>query len=52
LGIFIVEAIVIAHDGTIDVESTEDGTTFKVHLPRSQAKRPGSAPKAKHHGTA
>ena len=52
LGLFIVEAIVIAHEGTIDVESTEDGTTFKVHLPRSQAKRPGSAPKATHHGTA
>jgi signal transduction histidine kinase len=35
LGLYIVEAIVTAHQGTIDVESTERGTTFTVYLPRS-----------------
>ena len=34
LGLFIVQAIVAAHHGTIDVESTERGTTFTVRLPR------------------
>jgi signal transduction histidine kinase len=35
LGLYIVQAIVMAHAGTIDVASTEDGTTFTVHLPRT-----------------
>ena len=35
LGLYIVQAIVTAHQGTIDVESTEHGTTFTVRLPRS-----------------
>jgi signal transduction histidine kinase len=35
LGLYIVQAIVAAHRGTIDVESTERGTTFTVRLPRS-----------------
>lgn len=35
LGLYIVQAIVTAHQGTIDVESTERGTTFTVRLPRS-----------------
>lgn len=35
LGLFIVRAIVTAHQGTIDVESDERGTTFTVRLPRT-----------------
>jgi signal transduction histidine kinase len=35
LGLFIVQAIVTAHEGTIEVESSERGTTFTVRLPRS-----------------
>jgi signal transduction histidine kinase len=35
LGLYIAERIVSAHNGRIEVESTEDdGTTFTVHLPR------------------
>jgi signal transduction histidine kinase len=34
LGLYIVESIVTAHRGTIDVDSTEGGTTFTVRLPR------------------
>lgn len=33
LGLYIVEAIVTAHDGSIDVESNENGTTFTMRLP-------------------
>ncbi len=36
LGLFIVERIVAAHGGTIDVRSSgEEGTSFTVHLPRA-----------------
>lgn len=36
LGLFIVERIVAAHGGTIDVDSAkEGGTTFTIHLPRT-----------------
>jgi PAS domain S-box-containing protein len=36
LGLFIVDQLVRAHGGTIDVSSTEDeGTTFRVRLPRA-----------------
>ncbi|MEX2178482.1 MAG: sensor histidine kinase [Gemmatimonadaceae bacterium] len=39
LGLFIVERIVAAHGGTIDVQSArEEGTTFTVHLPREAAR--------------
>jgi sigma-B regulation protein RsbU (phosphoserine phosphatase) len=35
LGLYIVENIVVAHGGTVHVQSTEvDGTTFTVRLPR------------------
>ena len=37
LGLFIVRAIVTAHGGTIDVTSTDAGTTFAVQLPRHAA---------------
>ena len=37
LGLYIVKQIVLAHDGTIAVESTEtDGTTFTLALPRGR----------------
>ena len=35
LGLYIVQAIVTAHKGTIEVESAGSGTTFTVKLPRS-----------------
>ena len=39
LGLFIVREIVLAHNGTIDVESTEAaGTRFTVRLPRTGAR--------------
>jgi signal transduction histidine kinase len=34
LGLFIVREIVRAHDGTIEVASTPEGTTFTMRLPR------------------
>jgi signal transduction histidine kinase len=37
LGLYIVQAIVLAHGGTISVDSTERGTTFTVCLPRGKA---------------
>ena len=39
LGLYIVEQIVRAHDGCIEVRSTlEEGTTFLVRVPRNQSK--------------
>jgi signal transduction histidine kinase len=39
LGLYIVEQIVRAHDGTIDVRSTpEEGTTFLVRVPRDETR--------------
>jgi signal transduction histidine kinase len=38
LGLYIVEQIVLAHDGRIEVRSTpEEGTTFTVRVPRDSA---------------
>jgi signal transduction histidine kinase len=37
LGLYIVQQIVHGHDGTIDVESSADGTTFTLSLPRHAA---------------
>jgi signal transduction histidine kinase len=34
LGLYIVQAIAVAHHGTIEVESEENGTTFTMRLPR------------------
>jgi signal transduction histidine kinase len=34
LGLFIVRELVEAHGGQVSVRSTEEGTTFSVHLPR------------------
>jgi signal transduction histidine kinase len=40
LGLYIVRQIVLAHDGKIDVRSSEgEGTCFRVQLPRSPAAR-------------
>lgn len=40
LGLYISRAIVVAHGGTVTVESTETGTTFQVTLPRTNPARP------------
>jgi signal transduction histidine kinase len=37
LGLYIVHAIVVAHQGTIEVESGKSGTTFTMTLPRGEA---------------
>jgi signal transduction histidine kinase len=34
LGLYIVQSIVTAHGGTVNVESADNGTTFTVRLPR------------------
>jgi signal transduction histidine kinase len=34
LGLYITKDIVVSHAGTIDVSSTEEGTTFTIRLPR------------------
>jgi len=39
LGLYIVQAIVTAHQGTIDVVSTEHGTIFTVRLPRNPPRK-------------
>jgi signal transduction histidine kinase len=43
LGLYIVHEIVASHGGRIDVESTDDGTSFHVMLPlRARALRPST----------
>jgi signal transduction histidine kinase len=37
LGLYIVQSIVTAHRGTIEVESTDAGTTFTMRLPRASS---------------
>ena len=37
LGLYIVQAIATAHQGTVDVTSTMAGTTFSLRLPRSMS---------------
>jgi PAS domain S-box-containing protein len=46
LGLAIVKRIVLAHNGTIDVESTVDkGTTFVIHIPKNLGpRRPAATP--------
>lgn len=46
LGLYIVQAIATAHAGTIDVESTERGTTFTLRLPRSGRSTAAGSPRA------
>jgi PAS domain S-box-containing protein len=42
LGLYIAEQIVAAHGGTVEVQSgTEEGTTFRVQLPRRSSGRAG-----------
>jgi len=46
LGLAIVKRVVLAHNGTIDVESTVDkGTTFVIHIPKILGpRRPAATP--------
>ncbi|WP_395852747.1 PAS domain-containing protein [Cystobacter fuscus] len=47
LGLYIVQQLVLAHQGTVSVRSTaEDGTTFTVRLPRDSQDAPAAAPEA------
>ncbi|MBA2238258.1 MAG: sensor histidine kinase [Lysobacter sp.] len=43
LGLFIVREIATAHGGTVEVTSSDDGTTFSFRLPRSADATQGSA---------
>jgi len=44
LGLFIVEQIVRAHHGCVEIRSdAENGTTFRVRLPRSMSAKPLTA---------
>lgn len=47
LGLYIAQAIVLAHDGTIDVESNTRRTIFTVRLPRAAARKLRAKPRPK-----
>jgi signal transduction histidine kinase len=36
LGLYIVQQIAIAHQGSIEAKSSEDGTSFRVSIPRAE----------------
>jgi len=44
LGLYIVQAIATAHQGTIEVVSTQRGTTFTMQLPRGIPPAPATSP--------
>jgi signal transduction histidine kinase len=47
LGLYIVERIVTAHGGTVDVKSSASrGTTFSIHLPRAQSPATSTTPQS------
>lgn len=47
LGLYIAQAIVLAHDGTIDVESSTRRTIFTVRLPRAAVPKSRARPRSK-----
>lgn len=42
LGLFVVRRIVEAHDASVRLESSEQGTTFWIEFPEAQSRRPAS----------
>lgn len=43
LGLYIARQIAEAHEGTVDLESSEEGTTFTIRVPRRRQKGPPTA---------
>ncbi|HEY2855031.1 MAG TPA: sensor histidine kinase [Gemmatimonadaceae bacterium] len=52
LGLFIVDKIVAAHGGSIDVRSANSETAFVVHLPRAELGRKPKAPRLENRASA